>query len=230
VPTSKNFKVATALFITVSLLDILGIVLDKYYLRLFFKPLILPTLLLLYTLTSHQKNKWYVGALIFSFLGDVFLLFNGKPYFMLGLSAFLLAHLCFIIVVLQKIGKADRNKTLLSFIIFFAFLSGLLFVLKGHLGEMQIPVIVYGIIITSFGALSLANYLQNKTKAALVLLIGALVFISSDSMLALNKFYAPKELLNLLIMLTYIIAQYLIFRALVSGGKWDVNFPKKRTV
>jgi len=213
--TTKNFKVATTLFIVVALLDILGIVLDKHYLRLFFKPLILPSLLLMYTLASSQKNTWYVGALILSFLGDVFLLFNGKQYFMLGLGAFLLAHLCFIKVVLQKMGKASLNNLLLSFIIFFGFLFCLLFVLKGHLGAMQIPVMVYGVIITSFGALSLTNYLQNKTKAALVLLIGALVFISSDSMLALNKFYMPKELLNLMVMVTYIVAQYLIFRAMV---------------
>jgi len=203
--TSKNFKVATAIFITVSILDILGIVLDKYYLRLFFKPLILPSLLLMYTLFVPHKNKWYVGALVFSFMP--------------GLSAFLLAHLCFIKVVLQKMGKANLNKTLLSFIIFFAFLFGLLFVLKGHLEKMQIPVIVYGIVITSFGALSLANYLQNKTKAALVLLIGALVFISSDSMLALNKFYKSFALLNLMVMFTYIVAQYLIFRAMLLYDK-----------
>jgi len=217
--TSKNFKVATAIFITVSILDILGIVLDKYYLRLFFKPLILPSLLLMYTLFVPHKNKWYVGALVFSFLGDSFLLFSGINYFMPGLSAFLLAHLCFIKVVLQKMGKANLNKTLLSFIIFFAFLFGLLFVLKGHLEKMQIPVIVYGIVITSFGALSLANYLQNKTKAALVLLIGALVFISSDSMLALNKFYKSFALLNLMVMFTYIVAQYLIFRAMLLYDK-----------
>jgi len=213
--TTKNFKVATTLFIVVALLDILGIVLDKHYLRLFFKPLILPSLLLMYTLVNHPKNRWYVGALIFSFLGDVFLLFSGKQYFMLGLGAFLLAHVCFIKVVLQKMGKVSLNNLLLSFIIFFGFLFCLLFVLKGRLGAMQIPVIVYGVIITSFGALSLTNYLKNKTKSALVLFVGALIFISSDSMLALNKFYMPKEFLNLMVMVTYIVAQYLIFRAMV---------------
>jgi len=213
--TSKNFKVAAALFITVSLLDILGIVLDKYYLRFFFKPLILPTILLMYTLVRIEKNKWYVAALIFSFLGDTFLLFDGKQYFMLGLGAFLLAHLCFIKVVLQKIGKASLNKMLLSFVIFFGFLLGLLFFLEGRLGAMQIPVVIYGLVITSFGALSFANYLQNKNKAALILLIGTLIFISSDTMLAFNKFYAPDELLNFMVMLSYIVAQYLIFRAIV---------------
>jgi len=146
--TTKNFKVATGLFVTVSILDILGIVLDKYYLRLFFKPLILLSLLLMYSLISSQKNKWYVTALIFSFLGDTFLLFNGKQYFMFGLGAFLLAHLCFIKVVSQKLGTPKLNNILLSFIIFFAFLLGLLFVLKGHLEEMQIPVIVYGLVIS----------------------------------------------------------------------------------
>lgn len=217
--TSKNLKVATGLFIVVSVLDILGILLDKQYLQVFFKPLILPCLLLLYFLTRSHKNKWFVAALIFSFLGDTFLLFEGQLYFMLGLSSFLLAHLCFIKVVLKKMGKATTNNILLSFIIFFAFLFGLLFVLKGHLGNMQIPVIVYGLVITSFGALSFANYQQHKSKAALVLLIGALVFISSDTMLALNKFYIPDEFLNLMVMVTYIVAQYLIFRAMVLRGK-----------
>jgi len=217
--TSKNLKIATGLFITVSVLDIFGILLNKHYLQLFFKPLILPCLLLLYFLTRSPKNKWFVAALIFSFFGDTFLLFKGQLYFMLGLSSFLLAHLCFIKVVLKKMGKVTTNNLLLSFIIFFAFLFGLLFVLKGHLGTMQIPVVVYGLVITSFGALSFANYQQHKSKAALILLIGALVFISSDAMLALNKFYAPNAFLNLMVMVTYIVAQYLIFRAMVLGEK-----------
>jgi uncharacterized membrane protein YhhN len=219
--TTKNLKIATTLFVIISLLDFIGLVTDKHYLRLFFKPLILPSLLLLYTLASSQKNKWYIGALIFSFLGDTFLLFAGQLYFMLGLGAFLLAHLCFIKVVIKKMGKTTTNNVLLSFIIFFAFLFGLLFVLKGHLGNMQIPVIVYGLVITSFGALSFANYQQHKSKAALILLMGALVFISSDAMLALNKFYISNEYLNLMVMLSYIVAQYLIFRAMVFKGKGE---------
>lgn len=217
--TSKNLKVATGLFIIVSVLDILGILLNNHYLQLFFKPLILPSLLLLYFLTCTQINKWYVAALVFSFSGDTFLLFESQLYFMLGLSSFLLAHLCFIKIVLKKMGKVTTNNLLLSFIIFFAYLFGLLFVLKGHLGKMQIPVIIYGIVITSFGALSFANYQKHKSKAALILFMGALVFISSDTMLALNKFYASNAFLNLMVMLTYIVAQYLIFKAMVLREK-----------
>jgi len=212
---SKNLKVATTLFIIVSLLDVLGIILGKDYLRLFFKPLIIPALLLMYTLQETFKNKWYIAALFFSFLGDTFLLFSGKQYFMFGLGAFLLAHVCFIKMVLQKLGKAATVHLLLSFAIFSSFLTGLLLVLKGHLGVMSIPVKIYGIVITGFGALSLANYLQHKTKASLILFIGVAVFISSDSMLAINKFYMPYKYLSLMVMITYIMAQYIIYKAVV---------------
>jgi len=216
---TKRTKIIFKIFEVAATLDIIGIIFKIDILSLICKPLIIPALLGVYYFMSSYKNKWYIAALFFSFLGDTFLLFKGSLYFMLGLSSFLLAHLCFIKVVLKRMGKATTNNLLLSFIIFFAFLFGLLFVLKGHLGRMQIPVIVYGLVITSFGALSFSNYQAHKSKAALVLLIGALVFIGSDIMLAINKFYAPNEPLNLMVMVTYIIAQYLIFKAIVLGEK-----------
>ncbi|NDK18698.1 MAG: lysoplasmalogenase [Zetaproteobacteria bacterium] len=92
-------------------------------------------------------------------------------------------------------------------------------VLKGHLGAFKIPVVVYGLVISSFGALCFINNLQQKDKASAVLLIGALLFMLSDSLLAVNKFYRSIEILNLLVMLTYIAAQYLIFRAVVLAEK-----------
>ncbi|NQW37118.1 MAG: lysoplasmalogenase [Flavobacteriales bacterium] len=214
--TKRNLKVATVLFIVVSALDIIGIVLQKEFLRYFSKPMVILSLMLLYFLASPSKNKWYILALIFSFGGDVFLLFNGQTYFMFGLGSFLLAHIFYITLVSQQLHKPKTNDILLSFMIFFGLLIGLLFVLKGHLGAMKIPVVIYGLVITNFGGLSFINHLQHKSKASLLMLIGALIFISSDSMLAINKFYNPMEVLNIAVMSSYILAQYVIFRAVTQ--------------
>lgn len=97
----------------------------------------------------------------------------------------------------------------------------LLSVLKNHLGELLIPVIIYGIVISVFGIVATLNYITNKSKANLWLFFGALFFIASDSMLAINKFYQPKEIYAVLIMLTYIIAQFLICKAMI--GKSEMN-------
>ncbi len=81
---------------------------------------------------------------------------------------------------------------------------------------MLIPVIIYGIVISTFGIVATLNYISNKTKANLWLFFGALFFIVSDSILAINKFYNPKEIFDFLIMLTYIIAQFLICKSMIG--------------
>jgi hypothetical protein len=43
-------------------------------------------------------------------------------------------------------------------------------------------------------------------------LVGVLIFISSDTILALNLFYKTQSFYPLLIMMTYVLAQYLICR------------------
>jgi len=217
--SKTNVTLATAFFFMVSILDLIGIFADNEWLKTTFKPLILLSLIALYLFVSLKKNKWYLLALICSFGGDVFLLFDAQSYFMLGLGSFLLAHLFYITLVSKQLKKPNNKEWLLSFVIFFGFLIGLLMVLKGHLGAFKIPVVVYGLVISSFGALCFINNLQQKDKASAVLLIGALLFMLSDSLLAVNKFYKPIEILNLLVMLTYIAAQYLIFRAVVLAEK-----------
>lgn len=217
--SKTNVNIAYALFFMVSSLEIIGVITANQLLQIIFKPLIVILLILLYAITSQAKNKWYVLALLFSFGGDVFLLFDAQTFFIIGLSLFLLAHLSYITLVYRQIAKPKMNDILLSFIIFFGILLGLLSVLKGHLGQMQTPVIVYGLVLTSFGAVSLINYLQQKNRASSVLLTGALLFVLSDSLLAINKFYKPIDLLNVFVIFTYIAAQFVIFKGVILAEK-----------
>jgi uncharacterized membrane protein YhhN len=48
------------------------------------------------------------------------------------------------------------------------------------------------------------------------ILIGAIVFVSSDSILAFNKFYAPITHASFFIMVTYCMAQYLIVKGILK--------------
>lgn len=46
--------------------------------------------------------------------------------------------------------------------------------------------------------------------------LGTIIFIISDSLIALHKFYEPKQFYSITIMLTYIVAQYLICKAIIA--------------
>jgi len=214
-----KIKVAFFVFILVSLLDLIGVVFKIPSLVFIFKPLILLSLLTLYVVSVSKRNKMYIAALIFSFFGDVFLLFSGELYFIVGLVSFLIAHILFIKIVLNRIQKSSTVNIIISIISFLVLLFVLLSFLYSSLNELLIPVIIYGITITTFGVVSMLDYLNTKSKKSLLMLIGAIVFITSDSILAINKFYNPDEFLAISVMVTYIVAQYLIYRSMILDNK-----------
>lgn len=208
-------KTALLIFIIVSVLDIIGVTLKNEVFVQSFKPLILPSLLVLYALSVTNMNKIYVLALVFSFLGDVFLIFSGELYFIIGLVSFLIAHVLFIKIVIHRIQKTTFLKVIISMIPFLVLFFCLLFILNDSLNELLIPVIIYGFTISLFGTASLIAYLNNKSKKSLLMLIGAIVFISSDSILAINKFYMSTEIFAVFVMFTYVLAQYFIYKSMI---------------
>ncbi|KUO66237.1 MAG: hypothetical protein APF83_06585 [Lutibacter sp. BRH_c52] len=212
-------KIALFAFILVSVLDLLGIIFKIESLLYVFKPFVMLALLFLYTSSVSDINKWYSTALIFSFFGDVFLMYSGQLPFKIGLISFLIAHILFIKIVIHRIKKVSFLSILKSVIPFGIFLSLLIFTIKDSLGELLIPVIIYGFTISMFGVVSLINYVETKSAKSIWMLIGAIVFMISDTLLAINKFYLPKEVFGVLIMGTYIIAQYLIYRSMVLDTK-----------
>jgi len=77
-----------------------------------------------------------------------------------------------------------------------------------------VPVIVYGLTISAFGTISLINYRETKSRKSMAMLIGSILFMISDSILAINKFYEPSHYFEVIVMLTYILAQYFIYRSM----------------
>jgi uncharacterized membrane protein YhhN len=81
---------------------------------------------------------------------------------------------------------------------------------------LLIPVVVYMLVIL---AMVISAYLR-KNKANVLsyglVFLGALCFVASDTILALNKFYQPMLWSNISIMMTYAIAQYLIILGILK--------------
>ena len=199
-------------FILFCLIDFFGIYLDKQMMINFAKPMLMITLFWYYYSNAKKLNKYFVLGLFFSFLGDILLLGAGEVYFVFGLLFFLIAHVFYIIMVLKIIQIAKPKEFIIAGVPFLLLFLVLMNVLYAGLGAMKIPVIIYAMTISSFGIVSLILYLQAKTKISLLLLVGVLTFITSDTILALNLFYKKQSFYPLLIMMTYVLAQYLICR------------------
>jgi len=219
----NKIKIAFIVFLSVAVLDVIGVLFQIPILRLLFKPLILLSLIVLYSLSVSNSNKVYILALLFSFLGDVFLLFLGELNFILGLVSFLIAHLIFIKIIIKRIEKSSIKIIIGSSFLFFVIFCMLIYLLINSLGELLIPVIIYGLTISVFGTVAFIDYLNSKSQKSLWMLAGAIVFVLSDSVLAINKFYTQKLLFEVIVMSTYILAQFLIYRSMILENKSDKN-------
>ena len=214
---TKQIKItiATALFFIAVITDIWGIVIENETMQTVAKPLLLTLLALVYLVSVKKPIFWYVVGMFFSFVGDVLLMFEGANFFMFGLAAFLLAHVVYIKVTSSFLQRDLTVKIISSAFPFVIFLAVLMYLIYPNLGEMLIPVAVYGITISTFGSIALLNYRSEKSTENLWLFIGAIIFILSDSLIALNKFYEPNEIYGVAIMVTYILAQFLICKAMI---------------
>lgn len=209
-----KITIASIFFLTVVVLHLYGLVYTHTVLTFYTKPFLMISLVTIYLTSTRSPSFWYVSALFFSFWGDVLLLFKAS-LFVYGLASFLLAHLFFIKITIGFIPKFSPRKVLISSFPFVIFLFGLLYLIQDNLGEMFLPVVVYGITISSFGAVALLNYIHQKTTENLWLFLGALFFIVSDGLIAIQQFYRPQETYSVSIMITYIVAQYLICKAMI---------------
>ncbi|WP_106790742.1 lysoplasmalogenase [Aquimarina sp. Aq78] len=178
------------------------------------KPSILGSLITFFLI--HRKGlgisifRLMILALLFSLAGDVLLLFviQSQLFFIAGLVMFLLAHVMYILVFLKKHNKHKKNKVFL--ILTVAYGVGLFYLLYPGLGDMLIPVMVYMVVIL---LMSNASYLREKRVSQvsyLMVFIGSLFFMVSDSILAVTMFYQPLPMSNIWIMTTYATAQLLI--------------------
>jgi uncharacterized membrane protein YhhN len=210
------------LFILIVAGDIIGVQLDNVLLQTIFKPLIIPALISYFD--SQVKSittgiaKWVLVALLFSLVGDVLLMFQAKKeiFFLLGLASFLIAHIFYIIFFHHVRVRENIKSNPWLLVIVVVYYAALVSWLSPFLGDMKLPVRIYGIVISIMFMLAM-HMLSIKNKiAAKWMMWGALLFVISDSVLAINKFYQPFEVANVIIMLTYGLAQLFIVKGAAS--------------
>lgn len=187
---------------------------------IFFKPLIIIALLIHYIVMtdSESRSNTVIAALFFSWLGDVLLM---KPeYFVFGLASFLVAHIFYIVTYRQHQSEETENGLMgiqrirLAFPIVLAG-SGLVVVLYPVLNDLRIPVMVYALVITVMVLQSLFRFGRTPLNSFWLVFSGAVLFMLSDALIAVNKFLTPLDLAGFWIMLTYSVAQAIIVTGLL---------------
>jgi uncharacterized membrane protein YhhN len=165
-----------------------------------------------------SKNTLFrlsIFALIFSYAGDIILMIPGNNplFFISGLVSFLVAHLFYtkLFTTLSPLNKNILKKNPIWIIAIILFLTAFLSYLVPKIDTtLKIPVIAYALIICTMliSTLNLKEKIGKRPHNMIV--AGAILFVLSDSILALNQFdpaFQSITLMHALVMQTYISAQ-----------------------
>jgi uncharacterized membrane protein YhhN len=156
-----------------------------------------------------DRRVWFLVALGLSLLGDFFLMLP-KDLFVFGLASFLGAHIAYIIGF--SVDPAGAGATLVA--------GAIVVVILGIVGSqilrgvaatdraMGPPVVLYMIAIAAMATRALA------TGDGLAV-AGASLFVASDSLIAWNRFVAPRPWMPLAIIVTYHVGQALLTLSLI---------------
>jgi len=184
------------------------------------KPLIMISLIYYFINTVEESpiNKLVTFALGCSLIGDIALMFQQKDtlFFMIGLGFFLLAHVGYAFINYNLVNDSQRKIKLMWQdipIIIAGF--GVFLLIKDGIDDLRIPVLCYIVVISFMTITARQRYNRSDNQSFWLIMSGALFFLLSDTLLAMNKFLEPIENERIWIMATYIIAQFLIVKGIV---------------
>ncbi|TKC10079.1 lysoplasmalogenase [Pedobacter polaris] len=182
------------------------------------KPSITISLMIFYAYQTQLRGRFakriFMG-LLFGLVGDSLLMFVdvNSSFFMFGLIAFLLGHLMYIFAFYLDYKwnpQIEKSATRIALAVFGAFCLGFYLYLRPYLDSMKIPVMIYAFVISLMAIMAVNRKGRVSTLSFNLIFIGAILFLISDSFLAYNKFVKPFEGAGVVIMATYMLAQYLI--------------------
>ncbi len=160
------------------------------------------------TVSGAPRYKWsIVAGLVFSLAGDVFLMLP-RDLFLAGLSAFLLAHVCYLVAFTSDSRLGAKPLP-------FLFWGAVGVCVVGGLWSrvapaLRLPVAGYATVILSMAAQAASRALALRSLPVILAAVGATFFVASDTLLAVRKFGGELPASRLLVLGTYFTAQWLI--------------------
>ncbi|MEN8137191.1 MAG: lysoplasmalogenase [Bacteroidota bacterium] len=219
--TPKTLNLLSTLFLLISIITISVRLTGNDELENIFKPMLMPVLMIILYTHSNKLSSIYSRlifmALGFSLLGDIFLmpLFDN---FIFGLASFLLAHVLYIIAFAKMNSSfvlgLIKGK-LYSSIIFLAYVFLVAFLVNKMIDSntetfLLVAVVIYASVITLMVLFSISLSNNVEGIATKMIMVGAILFMLSDSIIAINKFAFEVDLSGLWIMSTYTLGQWMI--------------------
>jgi len=172
-----------------------------------------------------RERRWLVAALLFSAAGDFLLAMPWwEPSFVLGLGAFLLAHLCFLAALIPLARRTGPRVTAAAVTVAACVALLVWFWPKLIADGMAVPVTLYIAVLGAMVCTALMARLPTPWTA-----LGAMCFAVSDGMIGISKFVLGNETLAVPIWWAYATSLLLITAGFFFGRAAEPSAPSATT-
>jgi len=215
------------IFLLVLLMHCLSIQVEMTQIRNTTKIILVPLLMIHLLINRSLRVLGYLPliALLFSWIGDILLLGDEPAFFLSGMIAFVMTHVCYSFTFLKIKQVTPKDRSYFVFPLLGLLLFGLLvfFYLKDDLGSYLLPILLYMVFISLMASLAIHTRTNVKiqTLSLYTFIPGALLFVLSDALLAVNMFKMQHIVIEVLVMLTYGLAQFFITRGFQKTAEFS---------
>lgn len=184
------------------------------------KPFWIPLIACVYLSNTQSVSIAVIFALIFGYIGDLLLMLPKKKFFIAGAFSFMIGHFFYIFTFLRDAGGLSvfLDNTFLCAIALIPYLLFLIFMNKllgKNLSSILVPAICYLSVLMLMSYCSFLRFFNISTIKASLTFGGSLLFIVSDSFIAIRNFKKRFRGIEAIVVITYITAQLLIVIGLV---------------
>jgi uncharacterized membrane protein YhhN len=209
--------------VVAGILITLGALTDADWLAWARAPILMP-LVVLFTVLSRPLPRGRVlapllAAQVFSWFGDIALASEGD-FFVLGVGMFLLAQISYIVTFLGIRGAHLIRQRPVVIAPYALYLIGMLALVVPEAGDLALPVVVYGATLTAMAVFAADTWARVPRGTGQLLVFGSILFVISDSLIALTEFGAAPDtyLVAAILIGTYCAAQIMLAFGVLTGA------------
>lgn len=218
---NKN-KVANLLltaFFIVSFIEVTAEYNEDKYLIWLTKPLILPLLMAYYIRRSAKVNVFFLVALLFCWLTNLFFIENTWSYILLGTVSFIIYRILVIGIVLKKVKMPSFLPLIIGSIPFLFIYASVAIFTFSALGDSLYLFLVQSVFTIFLGGLSLGNYIMSSNKSNRTLFLSTILFAFNQLVFLLRFYYEEANLLQSISIILFVWAQYLLTKYMLITEK-----------
>ncbi|MFW9880770.1 MAG: lysoplasmalogenase [Candidatus Thorarchaeota archaeon] len=208
-----------ALFFIFAIIEVFGEFKNKKKIEYCTKPFLMPLLIMFYVfgiveVSSIADVNWLIVIALFGgCTGDIFLMLEDEDkWFLYGMGAFLINQIFYIISFFLSISDISNFNTW-GYFLFGPAILILIFMVPRFINkteDMKTPVLVYLVAILLMHIAAILRFAEFQGLPFVIVYVGSISFIFSDACIAVNKWAGEFTNARLIIMTTYILAQFYI--------------------